>query len=116
DPFFIMPTPAALAARASHRSPMFQRGPGCREGPEVIPNESISLCIADQCCSKRLLFCTSDTLALRLRGEPRAPSGADSPQVCERGLRRSEPSSYCNCDNIQPTAEELGAAAFARRA
>jgi len=36
-------------------------------------DESISICIAGQCRSKRLLFCTSDTLALRLRGESRAP-------------------------------------------
>jgi len=43
------------------------------EATEVIPNESISLCIAGQCSSKRLLFCTSDTLALRLWEEIRAP-------------------------------------------
>src|SRR5215472_5088677 len=51
------------------------------EATEVIPNESISIRIAGQCGSKWLLFCTSDTLALRRSGEPWAPSGADSPQV-----------------------------------
>jgi hypothetical protein len=35
---------------------LLPREGGCREGPEVIPNEFISIGIAGQCCSKRLLF------------------------------------------------------------
>ena len=79
---------------------------------EVVPNEFISAGIVGPRCDKQLLFCTLDTLALRPRRERRARWGEDSLQTRESGLRRSERRFSSNCGKLQPTAEEVPAAAF----